>query len=92
MRPADDASSFIEYRHEVAARDLGFLQHRLNSSGGRLAFTLGQQAITEIQVRFILAASYAGLIELRVDEDGLRAALNENAEEMEQEMKEISLE
>lgn len=38
--------------------------------------------MTEIQVRFILAASYAGVIELRTDEHGLRALLNENAEEM----------
>lgn len=43
---------------------------------------IGPQAMTEIQVRFILAASYAGVIELRSDEDGLRAALNENAEDM----------
>ncbi len=43
---------------------------------------IGPKAMTEIQVRFILAASYAGVIELRTDEDGLRALLNENAEEM----------
>lgn len=43
---------------------------------------IGLKAMTEIQVRFILAASYAGVIELRTDEDGLRALLNENAEEM----------
>lgn len=43
---------------------------------------IGPQAMTEIQVRFILAASYAGVIDLRTDEDGLRALLNENAEEM----------
>ena len=43
---------------------------------------IGPQAMTEIQVRFILAASYAGVISLRTDEDGLRAALKENAEEM----------
>ncbi|MCH2066635.1 MAG: DUF2059 domain-containing protein [Shimia sp.] len=43
---------------------------------------IGPKAMTEIQVRFILAASYAGVIDLRTDEDGLRALLNENAEEM----------
>lgn len=43
---------------------------------------IGLQAMTEIQVRFILAASYAGVITLRVDEQGLRAALAENAEEV----------
>ncbi len=44
--------------------------------------SIGLQAITEIQVRFILAASYAGVITLRTDEEGLRAALAENADEM----------
>lgn len=43
----------------------------------------GSRAMTEIQVRFILAAQHAGVIALRTDEDGLRAALRENAEEME---------
>ncbi len=43
---------------------------------------IGPKAMTEIQVRFILAASYAGVIELRTDEDGLRALLSENAKEM----------
>ncbi|MBO9397048.1 DUF2059 domain-containing protein [Shimia sp. R9_2] len=47
---------------------------------------VGSDAILEIQVRFILAASYAGVIDLRTDEDGLRAALSENAAEMEEEI------
>ncbi|MGR3711897.1 MAG: DUF2059 domain-containing protein [Shimia sp.] len=44
----------------------------------------GMKAVTEIQVRFILSAAYAGVIELRVDEQGLRAMLTENAEEFAQ--------
>ncbi|MEP1933503.1 MAG: hypothetical protein ABJJ37_19695, partial [Roseibium sp.] len=47
---------------------------------------IGTQAMTEIQVRFILAASYAGVISLRVDEDGLRAALAESADEVAREV------
>ncbi len=43
---------------------------------------IGIQAMIEIQVRFILAASYAGVISLRVDEKGLRAALAEDAEKV----------
>ncbi len=43
---------------------------------------IGPQAMTEIQVRFILAASYAGVIDLRTDEEGLRALLKENSDEM----------
>ncbi|CUH53679.1 DUF2059 domain-containing protein [Shimia marina] len=52
---------------------------------------IGGQAMTEIQVRFLLAASYAGVISLRTDEEGLRAALNENAEEIAHEMEQSSL-
>lgn len=52
---------------------------------------IGLQAITEIQVRFILAASYAGVISLRTDEDGLRAALAENADEMKMEAERSNL-
>ncbi|MGX9350420.1 DUF2059 domain-containing protein [Shimia sp. W99] len=52
---------------------------------------IGMQAMTEIQVRFILAASYAGVISLRVDEDGLRAALAENADEVAKEVEMSSL-
>lgn len=47
---------------------------------------VGPDAVQEIQVRFILAASYAGVIELRVDEEGLRAALKETEGELRREM------
>ncbi|WP_422065105.1 DUF2059 domain-containing protein [Shimia sp.] len=53
---------------------------------------VGSKAMTEIQVRFILAASYAGVISLRTDEDGLRATLNENAEELAAELEQSALE
>ncbi|TCL09463.1 uncharacterized protein DUF2059 [Shimia isoporae] len=52
---------------------------------------IGMQAVTEIQVRFILAATYAGVVELRTDEDGLRATLRENAEEFAEEREMNSL-
>ena len=52
---------------------------------------IGPVAVQEIQVRFILAAAFAGVIELRVDEDGLRAALAENETEMRLEMEASSL-
>lgn len=47
---------------------------------------VGPDAVQEIQVRFILAASYAGVIELRVDEEGLRAALKETEGSLRREM------
>ncbi len=52
---------------------------------------IGPQAIQEIQVRFILAAADAGLIELRIDEDGLRAALAETEPELLKSMEESAL-
>ncbi|MBO9472193.1 DUF2059 domain-containing protein [Shimia sp. R10_1] len=52
---------------------------------------VGSDAILEIQVRFILAASYAGVVDLRTDEEGLRAALRENAAEMDAEIELSSL-
>nr|MBR9841947.1 DUF2059 domain-containing protein [Paracoccaceae bacterium] len=39
---------------------------------------VGPRAAQEIQIRFLLAASYAGVIALRMDEAGLRAAMKEN--------------
>lgn len=52
---------------------------------------IGMQAVAEIQVRFILAATYAGVVELRTDEDGLRATLLENAEEFAEERERNSM-
>ncbi|SHK40994.1 hypothetical protein SAMN05444000_12816 [Shimia gijangensis] len=52
---------------------------------------IGPQAVQEIQIRFILAASYAGVIDLKIDEDGLRAALAENENAMRLEMEASSL-
>ena len=52
---------------------------------------IGPLAVQEIQVRFILAAAFAGVIELGVDEDALRAALAENENAMRLEMEASSL-
>ncbi len=52
---------------------------------------VGPEAVQEIQVRFILAASYAGVIELSVDEEGLRAALKESEGELRREMEASAL-
>ncbi|MCP4824353.1 MAG: DUF2059 domain-containing protein [Shimia sp.] len=52
---------------------------------------IGMHAVTEIQVRFILAATYAGVVQLRTDEDGLRATLRENAEEFAEERERNSM-
>lgn len=43
---------------------------------------IGVKALQEIQIRFLLAASAAGVIELRLDEGGLRALMAEREPEM----------
>ena len=39
---------------------------------------IGAQALQEIQIRFLLTASAAGVVELRVDEQGLRALMDDS--------------
>ena len=43
---------------------------------------IGPKAFQEVQIRFVLAAAYAGIIQLRTDEDGLRAAVAEDYESL----------
>lgn len=45
------------------------------------------RAANELEVRFLMAAQQAGVIRLRVDEEGLRAAQAENAEEIKKSMR-----
>ncbi|WP_204114387.1 DUF2059 domain-containing protein [Shimia biformata] len=47
---------------------------------------IGPRAVQEIQVRFLVAASLSGVINLRIDEEGLRALLKENESELRVEM------
>ncbi|GHG80981.1 hypothetical protein GCM10010961_04670 [Pseudodonghicola xiamenensis] len=49
------------------------------------------RALQEIQYRFLMAASVAGVIELHTDSDGLRALLDENRAELTAEIRQSSL-
>ena len=49
------------------------------------------RAVQEIQVRFLLAASAAGVIDLQLDADGLRAMMNANEAQMRQSMQQSAL-
>ena len=51
----------------------------------------GVRAVQEIQLRFIMAANAAGVLNLRVDEQGLRARLRENEDEMRKSMEASAL-
>lgn len=42
------------------------------------------RAVQEIQIRFLVAASQAGVVQMQVDEQGLRALLKENEAELKQ--------
>lgn len=49
------------------------------------------RAVQEIQVRFLLAASAAGVIDLQLDADGLRAMMKANETQMRQSMQQSAL-
>lgn len=61
------------------------MQDAIDSTG------TGVRAIQEIQVRFLLTASAAGVIALRVDEAGLRAMMEEQAEGLREVLRENGL-
>lgn len=52
---------------------------------------ISPKAVQELQVRFLLAAAYAGVIDLRVDEDGLRAMMAQNEPELRMDLEASSL-
>ena len=49
------------------------------------------RGVNEIQVRFLMAASHAGVLEVELDEQALRAAMKENEEELRASMRESGL-
>ena len=84
----DRGAAILERLRAVAAPRLAILE-RMNAAidaGGQ-----GLHALQEIQLRFLMAASAAGVIELRLDEGELRAILAENLEAMRAEMRESAL-
>ncbi|WP_407493315.1 DUF2059 domain-containing protein [Pseudooceanicola sp. MF1-13] len=50
------------------------------------------RAANELEIRFLMAAARAGVIELRLDEEGIRAAQAEQAEEIKQNMRASGME
>lgn len=62
------------------------MNRAIDASGSSL------RALQEIQVRFLLAATAAGVIELRIDADELRAMIKEQEEEILVALKESALE
>ncbi|TNJ46865.1 DUF2059 domain-containing protein [Phaeobacter sp. B1627] len=67
---------------QMAARDdpkIGIFQDMNRAIGGTDGAV---RAVQEIQVRFLMAASAAGIIELQIDIEGLRALMKEQEAEM----------
>lgn len=52
---------------------------------------IGVRAVQEIQVRFLLAASYAGVLDSEIDEEMLRAVLAEGEEELRESLRASAL-
>lgn len=61
------------------------MNHAIDPNG------IGPQALQEIQIRFLVAAAYSGVVNLRVDEDGLRALMQANEAELRLEIEASSL-
>lgn len=86
-RAAEGAALVERLRAEDAAR-LALLQRMLDAIGSDDASV---RAIEEIQLRTLLAASAAGVIELALDEDGLRAVMAEGRAALRQEIAALGL-
>jgi hypothetical protein len=93
MEPDDEAKRAEGERivAELAENDparldtLKRMNEAIDSSGTAV------RAVQEIQIRFLIAASQAGVVQMKVDEQGLRALLKENEAELKQRLTESAL-
>ncbi|MGI3167657.1 DUF2059 domain-containing protein [Pseudooceanicola sp. C21-150M6] len=67
---------------------LAVLERMINAIGSE---EQSLRAVNELEIRFLMAAQQAGVIRLKIDEQGLRAAQKEKAEEMVKQMRLSSL-
>ncbi|WP_375173001.1 DUF2059 domain-containing protein [Pseudooceanicola sp.] len=74
----DEGGRLLAEMQENEPERLELLERMLDAIGSE---EQGLRAANELEVRFLMAAQQAGVIRLRVDEQGLRAAQAENAEE-----------
>lgn len=74
----DEGGRLLAEMRENDPERLALLERMLDAIGSE---EQSLRAANELEVRFLMAAQQAGVIRLRVDEEGLRAAQAENAEE-----------
>lgn len=80
----DEGGRLLAEMTETKAPRLALLQRMMDAIGSE---DQGLRAANELEVRFLMAAQEAGVITLRVDEEGLRAAQAERADEIKQSMR-----
>ena len=86
-KEADGAALLEEYAQSNPAR----LQILKELNGAVDSGENGVRAIQEIQVRFLMAASHAGVLDGEIDEAALRAIMEENAAGLRESIEESSL-
>ncbi len=74
----DEGGRLLAEMRETDPDRLAVIERMLDAIGSE---EQSLKAANELEVRFLMAAQQAGVIQLRVDEQGLRAAQAENAEE-----------
>ena len=84
----DEGGRLIAEMEQTDPERYALMQRMLDAIGSE---EQSLRAANELEVRFLMAAQQAGVIRLRVDEQGLRAAQKENAEETMKSMRLSSL-
>lgn len=86
---SESGSQIIEGLTRIGSARVGILE-RLNAASGGEDSSL--RSIQEIQIRFLMAAAGAGVIELQMDEPDLREAMRSQEEELRASLRQSALE
>jgi len=86
---SESGSQIIEGLKRIGSPRVAILE-RLNAASGGEDNTL--RALQEVQIRFLMAAAGAGVVELQMDEPDLREAMRSGAEEMRAGLRQSALE
>lgn len=86
---SESGSQIIEGLEGIGSPRVAILE-RLNAASGSEETSL--RSIQEVQIRFLLAAAGAGVIELQMDEADMRAAMDSQSDELRASLRQSALE
>ncbi|MEP2921313.1 MAG: DUF2059 domain-containing protein [Sulfitobacter sp.] len=86
---SESGSQIIEGLERIGSPRVAILE-RLNAASGSEETSL--RSIQEVQIRFLLAAAGAGVIELQMDEADMRAAMDSPSDELRASLRQSALE